>query len=159
MGGMIAQTIAIERASRVRTLISIMSTTGSPDLPQAKPEVIAASLSPVSTERAAAVERGLVTSRVLGSPAHPLDEAEERALLKRIFDRGIHPTGVARQLLAVIAAEDRREKLASVRAPTLVIHGTADPIIAVDTLRLDPGRQAPRDQGNGSTTCRPRCGR
>lgn len=153
MGGMIAQTIAIEHARRVRTLISIMSTTGAPDLPRAKPEVMAALLSPVSTERAAAVERGLVTSRVLGSPAYPLDEGEERALLERAFDRGVHPAGVARQLLALIAAESRREELASVRVPTLVIHGTADPIITIeggrDTAASIPGAEFLEIEGMG----------
>ncbi len=153
MGGMIAQTLAIEHAPRVRTLVSIMSTTGAPDLPPPKPEAIAALLAPVATDRAAAVERGLAMSRVLGSPAYPFDEADERALLQRAFDRGVHPAGLARQLAAVVAAGSRRERLAAVRTPTLVIHGTADPIIPIecgrDTAASIPGAALLEIEGMG----------
>jgi pimeloyl-ACP methyl ester carboxylesterase len=153
MGGMIAQTIAIEHPTRVHTLVSIMSTTGASDLPPPRPEAVTALLAPVATERAAAVERGLAMSRALGSPAYPFDPADERALIERTFDRGVYPAGVARQLAAVLAAGSRREQLAAVRAPTLVIHGMADPIIPVecgrDTAAAIPGAQLLEIEGMG----------
>jgi len=153
MGGMIAQTIAIEHPTRVRTLVSIMSTTGAPDLPPPRPEAVAALLAPVATEREAAVERGLAMSRALGSPGYPFDPTDERALIERTFDRGVYPAGVARQLAAVLAAGSRREKLASVRAPTLVVHGAADPIIPVecgrDTASAIPGARLLEIEGMG----------
>ena len=85
MGGMIAQTIAIEHPERVRTLISIMSTTGAPTCRLPKPEAMAALVAPMANDRAGAVERGLAMSRALGSPGYPFDEADERALLERML--------------------------------------------------------------------------
>jgi pimeloyl-ACP methyl ester carboxylesterase len=150
---MIAQTLAIEHPERVRTLVSIYSTTGAADMPPPKPEAMAALLAPVATEREASIERGLAMSRVLGSPAYPFDEADERALLGRLFDRGVWPQGNARQLLAVSAAPSRRERLGSLRIPTLVIHGTLDPIIRVeagrDTAAAIPGAEMLEIEGMG----------
>ena len=153
MGGMIAQTLALEHPQRVRTLISIFSTIGAADMPPPKPEALEALLSPVATEREAAIERGLAMSRVLGSPGYPFDEADERALLGRMFDRGVWPQGNARQLLAVMAASSRREKLGALRIPTLVIHGLEDPIIPVqagrDTAAAIPGAELLEIEGMG----------
>jgi pimeloyl-ACP methyl ester carboxylesterase len=153
MGGMIAQTLAIEHAPRVRTLTSIMSTTGAPDLPAAKPEAMAVLMTPIPTERAAAIERGVTTYKTIGSPGYPPDEAELRALLERAFDRGVHPEGVARQLVAILASGSRREQLAGVRIPTLVIHGVADPLVPVeggrDTAASIPGAELLEVEGMG----------
>jgi pimeloyl-ACP methyl ester carboxylesterase len=153
MGGMIVQTLAIEHPKRVRTLVSIMSTTGAADMPSPKPEAMAALLAPVATERPAAIERGLAMSRALGSPGYPFDEADERDLLGRMFDRGVHPDGNARQLLAVMAAKSRREALGAVRVPTLVIHGIDDPIIPIqagrDTAAAVPGAELLEIEGMG----------
>jgi pimeloyl-ACP methyl ester carboxylesterase len=153
MGGMIVQTLAIEHPKRVRTLVSIMSTTGASDMPSPKPEAMAALLAPVATERPAAIERGLAMSRALGSPGYPFDEADERDLLGRMFDRGVHPDGNARQLLAVMAAKSRREALGTVRVPTLVIHGIEDPIIPIqagrDTAAAVPGAELLEIEGMG----------
>ena len=153
MGGMIVQTLAIEHPKRVRTLVSIMSTTGAADMPSPKPEAMAALLAPVATERPAAIERGLAMSRALGSPGYPFDEADERDLLGRMFDRGVHPDGNARQLLAVMAAKSRRDALGTVRVPTLVIHGIEDPIIPIqagrDTAAAVPGAELLEIEGMG----------
>ncbi|HVH06954.1 MAG TPA: alpha/beta fold hydrolase [Myxococcota bacterium] len=153
MGGMIVQTLAIEHPKRVRTLVSIMSTTGASDMPSPKPEAMAALLAPVATERPAAIERGLAMSRALGSPGYPFDEADERDLLGRMFDRGVHPDGNARQLLAVMAAKSRRDALGTVRVPTLVIHGIEDPIIPIqagrDTAAAVPGAELLEIEGMG----------
>lgn len=143
MGGMIAQTIAIEHPARVRTLTSIMSTTGHPGLPPARPEAMALLMAPLPTERAAQIERSVEAARVIGSPAYPSDPAELRALAERAYDRGINPPGFARQLVAILASGSRRAALAGVRVPTLVIHGDADPLVPVeagrDTAAAVPG--------------------
>ena len=135
MGGMIAQTLAIEHPDRALTLTSIMSTTGEPGLPQARPEAMGALLTPAPTERAAAIEHGLRLWRTIGSPGFPFDEGEVRERAALAFDRGQSPAGVARQLVAILASGSRRAALASVRAPTLVIHGAADPLIPVEAGR------------------------
>lgn len=143
MGGMIAQTIAIEHPARVRTLTSIMSTTGHPGLPPARPEAMALLMTPMPAERAAQIERSVEAARVIGSPAYPSDPAELRALAERAYDRGINPPGFARQLVAILASGSRRAALAGVRVPTLVIHGDADPLVPVeagrDTAAAVPG--------------------
>ena len=153
MGGMIAQTLAIEHPGRVRTLTSIMSTTGDPSLPQAKPEAMAVLLTPAPTERAAAIEHGVRLWRTIGSPGFPFDENEVRALAARAFDRGPSPAGVARQLVAIVASGSRRDALAAVRAPTLVIHGAADPLIPVEAGRATaaavPGAELVEIDGMG----------
>jgi len=153
MGGMIAQTLAIEHPARVRTLTSIMSTTGDASLPQARPEAMAALLTPAPTERAAAIEHGLRLWRTIGSPGFPFDEAWVRARAALAFDRGQSPAGVARQLVAILASGSRRDALAAVRAPTLVIHGAADPLIPVEAGRATaaavPGAELLEIEGMG----------
>jgi pimeloyl-ACP methyl ester carboxylesterase len=153
MGGMIVQTMAIEHPERVRTLTSIFSAIGAADMPPPKPEAMAALLAPVETERTKAIERGLAMSRALGSPGYPFDEADERELLGRMFDRGVSPAANARQLLAVMSAPSRREKLAALRVPTLVIHGIEDPIVPVgagrDTAAAIPGAELLEIEGMG----------
>jgi pimeloyl-ACP methyl ester carboxylesterase len=153
MGGMIAQTLAIEHPARVRTLTSIMSTTGERTLPPAKPEAMAVLMTPAPTEREAAIEHGVRVYSTIGSPGYPPDEAELRALLARAFDRGVDPEGVARQLVAILASGSRRDALGSVRAPALVIHGLADPLVPVeggrDTAACIPGAELMEIEGMG----------
>lgn len=153
MGGMIAQTLAIEHPARVRTLTSIMSTTGHPGLPPARPEAMALLMTPLPTGRAAQIERSVEASRVIGSPAYPSDPAELRALAGRAYDRGVNPPGFARQLVAILASGSRRAALAGVRAPTLVIHGGADPLVPVeagrDTAAAVPGAELLEIPGMG----------
>ena len=153
MGGMIAQTLAIEHPGRVRTLTSIMSTTGHPDLPAATPEAMAVLLTPAPTEREAAIERSVEVWRTIGSPGFLVDENEVRAQAARAFDRGVNPAGVARQLVAILASGHRREALGDVRAPTLVIHGSDDPLIpdaaGRDTAASVPGAELLLIEGMG----------
>jgi pimeloyl-ACP methyl ester carboxylesterase len=129
MGGMIAQTLAYRHPSRVRSLVSIMSSTGNPALPPAKPEAMAVLIAPPPTTREAAIEQGVSTWRVIGSPGFPFDEARIRARTALLYDRSHHPAGVARQLAAILCHGNRAPRLAAVKAPTLVIHGAADPLV------------------------------
>ncbi len=145
MGGMIAQTMAIEHPSRVRTLTSIMSTTGEPDLPQPTPEATAALLTPVPTDREGNVTRAVRVARVIGSPGFPFDEVYVRRRAARAYDRGFYPAGAARQLLAIMASGSRKEALKTVRVPTLVIHGSDDPLAplagGIETAESIPGAE------------------
>jgi pimeloyl-ACP methyl ester carboxylesterase len=153
MGGMIAQTLAYRHPARVRSLVSIMSSTGNPALPPAKPEAMAALVAPPAASREAAIEQGVRTWRVIGSPGFPLDEARIRERTARLFDRCFHPPGVARQLAAILAHGNRAPKLAAVRAPTLVIHGDADPLVPLeggqDTADAIPGAELLVIEGMG----------
>jgi pimeloyl-ACP methyl ester carboxylesterase len=129
MGGAIGQMLAIHHPARLRTLTSIMSTSGAPDLPPPTPEALDVLLSPVPTDQAAYLENYVRSWNVLRAGHFPLDEARDLERARRIFARGLNPAGVARQMVAVIASGSRKEALAAVRVPTLVIHGDADPLL------------------------------
>ena len=129
MGGMIAQVMAIEHPARVRSLTSIMSTTGDPQVSQPSPEAREVLLAPPARTREEVLDRAVAASRVIGSPGFEPDEAEVRQRAALAFDRAFDPPGLSRQLLAIWATGDRTPRLADVRAPTLVIHGDSDPLI------------------------------
>lgn len=129
MGGAIAQEMAIHFPDRLLTLTSIMSSTGDPSLPQATPEAMAVLLAPPPKDRDSYFESYKRTWAVLRGPGFPLDEAKDLERAARAWDRGLNPPGVARQLAAILASGDRTAALASVRVPTLVIHGSADPLV------------------------------
>lgn len=135
MGGMIAQTLAIEHPGRLHSLTSIMSTTGDPMLPPGKPEAMAVLLAPPVLERSAYLEQAVRVWRTIGSPGFPFDEARVRARAAAHFDRGYHPPGVARQLVGILASGDRTERLRRVTTPTLVIHGVDDPLVPAEAGR------------------------
>jgi pimeloyl-ACP methyl ester carboxylesterase len=125
LGGMIAQTIAIEYPDRVRSLTSMMSTTGDPSVGQADFSAIGP-LGPPSEDRQGYVEWQVKVSRAIGSPGFEFDEATIAERAGRAFDRGTDQVGMLRQAIAVLAFGDRTERLRSLRVPTLVIHGAAD---------------------------------
>lgn len=145
MGGMIAQAVAIEFPTRVRTLTSIMSSTGNPDLPQPHPEALGVLLAPPPTNRAESIERAVTVFRTIGSPGFPFDEADVRERAARSYDRGFNPAGVVRQLVAILASGSRKQALQAVRVPALVIHGKDDPLVPVaagqDTAAAIPGAE------------------
>jgi len=145
MGGMIVQTLAIEHAARLRSMTSIMSTTGNPALPPPDAAAMGALTTPAPTERAAAIEHAVKIWRVIGSPGFPFDEAWVRERAARGFDRGVSPAGFARQLVAILASGNRKPALAAVRTPSLVIHGAADPLVPLaggrDTAEAIPGAE------------------
>jgi pimeloyl-ACP methyl ester carboxylesterase len=153
MGGMIAQTVAIEHPARVRSMTSIMSTTGNREVPPATPEAMTALLTPSPSDRAEFIDHMVKTFRIVGSPGFEFDEASFRDRVGRAFDRSYDPSGVARQLVAVLADGDRRERLRSVRVPTLVIHGRNDPLVpvegGVDTADAVPGARLLVIEGMG----------
>ncbi|KNB50635.1 alpha/beta fold hydrolase [Streptomyces caatingaensis] len=125
LGGMVAQTLAIEHPTRVRSLTSVMSTTGAPGVGLADHRATAGLGTPPA-ERAAYVAWEVRAVRTVGSPRFPLDEEETAALAGRAFDRGLDHPGAARQVAAARASGDRTGRLRSVRVPTLVVHGTND---------------------------------
>ena len=129
MGGMIAQTMAIEHPERLRSLVSIMSTTGQrwTGLPTVKAFGVLFSKRP--TDREAFIQRGVNTFRVIGSPGYPFDEQHVREVAGRSYDRGQSAAGVARQLHAITSSGDRTSGLQGVSLPATVIHGNRDPLV------------------------------
>lgn len=143
MGGMIAQVASCRYPERILSLTSMMSTTGNPDLPHARLEIIAAVFAPAPVEREAYVEHYVNLWRMIWSPGFPFEEKRARTFMEQSYDRSYYPQGMARQNAAIIASGDRRPLLASLQVPTLVIHGSDDPLIPVeggkDTVRTIPG--------------------
>ena len=129
MGGMIAQAFAIDHPERTLTLTSIMSTTGDPSVGQPHPEALGALLLAPPTSRDEAMDQGVVTWKAIGSPGYPFDEAQVRQRSAEAFERAFHPAGHVRQMAAIVTQPDRTPALASVSAPTLVIHGEDDPLV------------------------------
>jgi pimeloyl-ACP methyl ester carboxylesterase len=129
MGGMIVQSLAIQYPDRVRTLVSIMSTTGDPSVGQPHPEVLATLLAAPPTDREGAIDQSVKMWSVIGSSGFPFHEERIRAKAAAAYDRGFHPDGTARQTVAVLASPDRTSDLAQVTAPALVIHGESDPLV------------------------------
>jgi pimeloyl-ACP methyl ester carboxylesterase len=153
MGGMIAQTLAIVYPERVRSLTSIMSTTGDPAVGQPSEAAMGALLAPPATSREEAIERNLAAYRVIASPGFPLDEERVREIAARSYDRCYDPVGAGRQLVAVLASGDRTQALRGVRVPTLVIHGAEDPLVHVSggqaTAAAIPGAELVVIEGMG----------
>ncbi|MFK7984989.1 MAG: alpha/beta fold hydrolase [Sandaracinaceae bacterium] len=129
MGGMIAQTMGYTHPERVRSLTSIMSTTGATGHYMTEPHALRALLSGAPKTRDEAVENAARLFGVIGSPDYELDFDEVRGRAGKAFDRGFHPVGFLRQFAAIAASGDRTAHLRFVRAPTHVIHGAKDPLI------------------------------
>lgn len=128
MGGMIAQSLTIRHPARVRTLVSIMSTTGDPDVGQPEHDLLLNLLSPVPSDRDGAIAAGVETSRLIGSPIH-FDEERSRRITEVEYDRGFHPEGTLRQLLAIIATSSRTAGLKELSLPAMVVHGKLDRLV------------------------------
>lgn len=154
MGGMVAQRMALAAPQRVLSLASVMSSSGARWLPGPKPHVLRALMSrPQGTGEAAVVEHFIRLFKVIGSPAFPADEGVLRERITLSVRRSFHPAGTARQLAAVAADTRRAAELHSIRLPTLVMHGKADPLVpfacGVDTARRIPTARMVAVEGMG----------
>jgi pimeloyl-ACP methyl ester carboxylesterase len=148
LGGMVAQLVAADYPDRVLSLTSIMSTTGNRELPPAKPEAMAVlnNRGPDPTvDLDGYLAHAVIGARAIGSPGYPADDAGVRERSLNDFRRSYYPLGFARQYAAAAASADRRPKLAGITAPTVVIHGDADPLVPVeggrDTAANVPGAE------------------
>jgi len=142
MGGMIAQHVAMGHSARVRSLISVMSSSGNPSLPQPSADMRARLVeSAESTE--ALIELNAANRAAFGSPGYPESREERLAAARRAHARSLRPAGVARQMRAVIADGSRVQRLRDLSVPTLVIHGADDALVPVaaghDTAAAIPG--------------------
>jgi pimeloyl-ACP methyl ester carboxylesterase len=127
MGGMIAQTVAIEQPERVATLTSVMSTTGDRAVGQPTAEALAVLMRPAAAARDQYIADYVESGRVISGPL--FDEAWSAERAAREFDRCFHPLGRVHQMRAIVATGDRTERLRSLDVPALVIHGHVDPLI------------------------------
>jgi len=154
MGGMIAQTLAAREPARVRSLVSVMSNTGSLRSGQPAFRVYPHFLRRPERGLDAYAERAVALFRVIGSPEFPMDEDEVRAVVARSFERGGGDlAGTMHQLGAILAAGNRTAELRRIEAPTLVIHGTKDRMIPASggkaTARAIPGARLMLIDGMG----------
>ncbi|MDY0001908.1 MAG: alpha/beta fold hydrolase, partial [Polyangia bacterium] len=144
MGGMIAQTMAIEYPDRVRSLVSFASSAGDL-LPLPRPRALGTLVRPPARTREQAIETGMTFLRVCGSRGIEWDEEEARRVWGACWDRdpSHDPGGFVRQFTALLAAGSRSKLLSRIRCPTLVLHGLEDPLLppaaAMATARAIPG--------------------
>jgi pimeloyl-ACP methyl ester carboxylesterase len=129
MGGMIAQTMAISEPGRVRSLVSIMSTTGRRTVGWLDPRLVPVMLAPRGTTKEAYVAASRKVGQLIGSPGYPESEESARARAEETFDRGLNPAGVLRQMLAVLTQPDRSRALRSLSMPAAVVHGMQDRMV------------------------------
>lgn len=138
MGGMIAQLVASCHPHRVPSLTVIMSGTGNPELPPSAPEAMAALLRPAPNpleDEAGFLDHVVAASRVIASPAYPFDEVAQRAQALAETKRAYNAAGFGRQIAALIAAGDIRNRLHTITASTLVVHGAADKLVPPEAGR------------------------
>jgi pimeloyl-ACP methyl ester carboxylesterase len=145
MGGMIAQTLAVERPERVLSLVSIMSSPGGRLVGWQDPRLFPLLLRRSDMTREAVIERSVKTWSIIGSPDYPTSADETRARAAETFERGMSPSGAIRQMQAVLTQPDRVAALAAITVPTLVVHGLADRLVHVSggraTARAIPGAE------------------
>lgn len=154
MGGMIAQRITWTAPERVISLVSWMSSSGAPDLPGPKPQVLKAMATPSLNP---GLEQAILNmQRLLNLIASPAEREDPRVVAERLrqaVQRAYRPGGVLRQMLAVMGDADRHELLADITRPTLVIHGREDPLLPLpcgeDTARRIPGARLQVIDGMG----------
>jgi pimeloyl-ACP methyl ester carboxylesterase len=135
MGGFIAQLVAINHPDRVLSLTSIMSGPGGDDGVPPQPEGADVLTRIPAPTREGRVEHGLWIRKTLKGSGDPFDEAMESRQVERAYDRSYYPVGTGRQLVAILAAQGRLEKLSRIKVPTLVIHGTEDVLVPIENGR------------------------
>ncbi|WP_297626744.1 alpha/beta fold hydrolase [Nocardioides sp.] len=131
MGGMIVQTVAVEHPRRVRSLTSIMSTTGRRTVGWQDPRLLPSLIAPRKPGRESYVETSVAFWDVIGSPDYPADRERLAERAGETFDRGYSASGMMRQMMAILTQPDRTPRLRSLRVPALVVHGTADKMVHV----------------------------
>lgn len=131
MGGMIAQTVAINHPGRVRSLVSVMSNTGRRTVGWQDPRLLPVLIAPRKAGEEAYVEGTVRMDKLIGSPGFPTDEELSRQLARETYARGVHPEGVLRHMLAVLTQPDRTTQLRALRVPAAVVHGLSDRMIHV----------------------------
>ena len=131
MGGMIAQIIAYRHPSRVQSLTVIMSTTGNPALPQAKPEIMAQFFAPVPSEREAYIEEMVKRDRLIYGN-FKYDEDQGREYRTKEYNRSYYPEGIVRQMAAMAVPGNIQPVISSIKVPTLIIHGRKDPFNSIE---------------------------
>jgi pimeloyl-ACP methyl ester carboxylesterase len=153
MGGMIAQTLAAEHPELVRSLVSIMSTTGNRWRGQPAFGIYRYLLRRAPSDRAGFIDHTTRVFAAIGSRGLPQDTERVREIAARSYDRGHDPMASGRQLGAIVASGDRTKQLHSITAPTLVIHGSKDRMVArsggVATARAIPGAKMLTIEGMG----------
>jgi pimeloyl-ACP methyl ester carboxylesterase len=131
MGGMIAQTMAIAQPRRVRSLTSIMSSTGRRTVGWQHPSLLPTLLAPRGASREAYIQASATVWRLIGSPAYPQTRESTQQRAGETYDRGVSSSGVLRQMLAVVTQPNRAARLHSLHVPAMVIHGLADKMVHV----------------------------
>jgi pimeloyl-ACP methyl ester carboxylesterase len=153
MGGMIVQTMAITAPQRVRSLTSIMSTTGKRTVGWQHPSLLPVLIGSRRPGREAYVRASVQTWRLIGSPGFPQTDEQVRARAIETYERGVSTSGVMRQMLAVLTQPNRAGRLRAVHVPTLVVHGLADKMVHVSggraTAAAVPGAELLLIEGMG----------
>ncbi|WP_426145294.1 alpha/beta fold hydrolase [Polaromonas sp. DSR2-3-2] len=154
MGGMIAQRLSLLAPGRVPSLTSLMSSSGARGLPGPSPEVSRVLMRrPAGKGLDAAIDHLVRVFKTIGSPGFALSDAEWRDLVRTAARRSFYPVGILRQMVAVLADRTRADELASIKVPTLVVHGRADPLVPFacgeDTARRIPGARLAGIDGMG----------
>lgn len=130
MGGMIVQTMALAQPKRVRSMASIMSTTGKRTVGWQHPSLLR-NLMGRSPGRDGYIRSSVATWQIIGSPGYPLTRADTEKRAGETFDRGVSQSGLARQMVAIITQPDRGPRLRGLSVPTVVVHGLADKMVHV----------------------------
>lgn len=131
MGGMIGQSMALAHPGRVRSLTSMMSTTGRRTVGWQSPRMLPRLLAPAPKTLEELVDFNIGSWRLISSPGYPFDEADFRRRAIDSLQRGRSGTGIMRQMLAVLTQPDRTEALGGLEIPSLVIHGLQDRMVHV----------------------------
>jgi pimeloyl-ACP methyl ester carboxylesterase len=143
MGGFIVQETAIRHPDAVKSVCSIMSSTGDRSVGQPRTDVLPIFLTPVPTEKAAAMDHSVKLWKAIGSPVFPFDEARIRSRSEAQWARCHDADGIMRQVAAIFTQRDRTADLGRVRAPTVVVHGAEDPLVMLSggqaTAKAIPG--------------------
>lgn len=153
MGGMIAQTVAVEHPERVRSMTSVMSTLGRRTVGWQHPALLPQLIGKRAAGKAGYVATSVRMWDLIGSPGFPTDEDRLRSRAAETFDRGVSASGVMRQTLAILNQPDRSSALAQLTIPVAVMHGNADRMVHVSggraTARAVPGAELLVVEGMG----------